>query len=263
MSDHDPSGTGIRVVTTADELAEATGGHPVAVIDVGSGFVAPAYAVGTAADGAVVFHRRSDHGVPGTAALGTTSGLATLLDDPRVRDWVTGAGNRHLSVPRGQMAVALERLPLGSRGGEWDWMWTREEPPASALEDRVTPLEPGDRDEMVEFLDVHSPRTHGQPFARPAQHWVGVRDDDGSLVALGCSEPCQSGTPTLAGIAVDLRRRGQGWGAAVTAHLTRRAVRDVGACALGMFADNDVARGLYQRLGYRTGMEWTSRWFGT
>ena len=36
----------------------------------------------------------------------------------------------------------------------------------------------------------------------------------------------------------------------------------MGACALGMFADNDVARGLYHRLGYTTGMEWTIGWFG-
>ena len=96
----------VRLLGSADELAEATGGHPVAVLDVGAGFVAPAYAVGSAADGAVVFHRRSDHGVPGTAALGTASGLGSLLDDPRVRDWVTGAGNRHLSVPRGQIDSA-------------------------------------------------------------------------------------------------------------------------------------------------------------
>ena len=57
-------------------------------------------------------------------------------------------------------------------------------------------------------------------------------------------------------------RRGEGWGAAVTAHLTRLAVAETGACALGMFADNDVARRLYHRLGFTTGMEWTSRWFG-
>jgi ribosomal protein S18 acetylase RimI-like enzyme len=255
--------SGVRVLTTGAELAEATGHHPVAVIDVGSGFVAPAYAVGSLADGAVVFHRRSDHGVPGSAALGTASSLAALLDDPAVRARVTGGGNRHLSVPRGLMPVALERLDLGSRGGEWDWMWTRSEPPVVPHEGAVEALDPTDRDEMVDFLDVHNPRTHGQPFARPEQHWVGVRDDDGVLVALGCSEPGQSGVPSLAGIAVDLRRRGEGWGAAVTAHLTRLAVQATGACALGMFADNDVARRLYHRLGYTTGMEWTSRWFGT
>jgi GNAT superfamily N-acetyltransferase len=253
----------VRVLTTAAQLAEATDDHPVAVLDVGGGFVPPAFAVGAPTDGAVVFHRRSDHGMPGSAALGTADGLAALFDDARVRDWVTGGGNLHLSVPRGLMPVALERLPLGSRGGEWDWLWTRDEPPTVPGEERVAPLHPRDRDEMVTFLDLHSPRTHGQPFARPEQHWVGVRDDDGALVAVGGSEPCQSGTPTLAGIAVDLRRRGRGWGAAVTAHLARRAVREKGACALGMFADNDVARGLYHRLGFTTGMEWTSRWFGS
>ena len=73
---------GVRVLGTADELAEATGGHPVAVLDVGAGFVAPAFAVGSPADGAVIFHRRSDHGVPGTAALGTASGLATPARRP-------------------------------------------------------------------------------------------------------------------------------------------------------------------------------------
>ena len=43
------------------------------------------------------------------------------------------------------------------------------------------------------------------------------------------SEPSAAGTPTLAGIATDTDRRGEGWGAAVTAHLTRLAVADAGA----------------------------------
>jgi len=264
MRKHDPGGAGIRVLSTAAELAAATDDHPVAVLDVGAGFVAPAYAVGAPADGAVVFRRRSDHGVPGSAALGTASGLATLLDDPDVRAWVVGGGNRHLSVPRGLEQVVAERLPLGSRGGEWDWMWTRVAPPVMAGEERIEVLYPSGRDEAEAFLTVHSPRTHGQPFARPGQRWVAVRDPrTGALVALGSSEPCAAGTPTLTGIAVAEDQRGAGWGTAVTAHLTRLAVDEVGACALGMFADNDVARRLYHRLGYTTGMEWTSRWFGT
>ena len=250
-------------MATLAGLVDVTGGHPVAVLDVGAGFVGPAYAVGTGHDVAVMFHRRSDHGVPGSAALGTASGLAALLDDPGVRDGVTGGGNRHLSVPRGLVGVVEDRLALGTRGGEWDWMWTREAPPAVPGEEHVVALDPSTRDEAEAFLTAHSPRTHGQPFAREAQRWVGVRDPrSGALVAVGGSEPSMAGTPTLAGIAVDTERRGRGWGAAVTAHLTRLAVDEVGACALGMFADNDVARRVYQRLGFRTGMEWTSRWFG-
>ena len=251
------------MLTRAAELVDATGGHPVAVLDVGAGFVAPAYAVGSPDDGAVAFHRRSDHGVPGSAAVGTASGLATLLDDPTVRAWVTGDGNRHLSVPRGLMPVVAQRLDLGSRGGEWDWLWTRAAPPVVAGEEHVEVLDQTHRAEAEAFLTEHSPRTHGQPFARPGQRWVAVRDPHtGALVAVGSSEPCAAGTPTLAGIAVAADRRGAGWGAAVTAHLTRLAVDETGACTLGMFADNDVARRLYHRLGYTTGMEWTSRWFG-
>ena len=253
----------VRRLTTLDELVEVTGGHPVAVLDVGAGFVAPAYAVGMGPAATVAFHRRSDHGVPGSAAIGTASGLATLLDDPEVRAWVTGGGNRHLSVPRGLVGVVGERLDLGTRGGEWDWMWTREVPPAVPGEEHVLALDPTSRDEVEAFLTAQSPRTHGQPFARPGQRWVGVRDPgSGALVAVGGSEPCTAGTPTLAGIAVAVERRGEGWGAAVTADLTRRAVAETGACALGMFADNDAARRVYLRLGFRTGMEWTSRWFG-
>ncbi len=252
----------MRRLSTRSELVDATDGHPVAVLDVGTGFVAPAYAVGSPTDGAVAFHRRSDHGVPGTAALGTTSGLATLLDDAEVRAWVAGEGKRHLSVPRGSIGVVAERLELGTRGGDWDWLWTRDAPPAVAGEEHVRPLDPARREDVVRFLDDHSPRTHGQPFARPDQHWVGVHGPEGVLVAVGCSEPSEGGTPTLAGIAVATDRRGEGWGAAVTAHLTRLAVEATGACALGMFADNGTARRLYHRLGFRTGMEWTSRWFG-
>jgi acetyltransferase (GNAT) family protein len=262
MSERDRSGTGIRVLTTATELVEATGAHPVVVLDVGAGFVAPAFAVGLPGDGAVVFHRRSDHGVPGSAAIGTASGLETLLDDPAVRARVTGGGNRHLSVPRGLMPVVARRLDLGHRGGEWDWMWTRTPPPLMPGEERVEVLDPSSRDEAERFLAEHSPRTHGQPFARPGQRWVAVRDKaTGALIATGSSEPSAAGTPTLAGIATATGRRGEGWGAAVTAHLTRLAVAEAGACTLGMFADNDVARRLYARLGYTTGMAWTSRWF--
>ena len=252
----------VRRLATVEEVAASAGGHPVVALDIGAGFVAPAYAAGALPEGAVAVHRRSDHGVPGTAVLGSRDGLATLLDDPDVRAWVTGGDNRHVSVPRGMVDLVVDGLDVGDRGGEWDWLWTRTAPPPVPGEDRVTDLNRRDREETEAFLEAHSPRTHGQPFARPGQRWVAIRDDDGRLVAVGGREPSQAGTPTLAGIAVDTARRGEGWGAAVTARLTREAVEQVGACALGMFADNEVARALYHRLGFTTGMEWTSRWFG-
>ncbi|MEO7422655.1 MAG: GNAT family N-acetyltransferase [Ornithinibacter sp.] len=248
-------GTRIRVLAAPEGLLEASGHHRVVTLDVGSGFRPPAYAVGPAGAATVAFHHRSDHGIPGSAVLGTASGLAVLLADARVRAWVLGGGNRHLSVPRGSVHVVEEFLDFGTRGGEWDWMWTTRLPPTVPGEAVVGELHPTCADEARAFLAEHSPRTHGQPFARPGQHWVAVRDaTSGALVATGSSEPCAAGTPTLAGVAVDAARRGEGWGAAVTAHLTRRAVTAHGACTLGMFADNDTARRLYERLGFTIGM---------
>ncbi|QIM21046.1 GNAT family N-acetyltransferase [Phycicoccus sp. HDW14] len=252
----------LRRVTTPDELLRLTDGHPVAVLDIGSGLSGPGWSVEDAGR-AVLVPRRSDHGVPGAAVLGDEAGIDALFADARVREWFLHSGSRHLSAPREHQHVVARHLDLGRRGGDWDWMWTRTAPPTAPGEERVVPLHPGDREEATAFLAAHSPTTHGQPFARPGQRWVGVRDADGALLACGGSEPSEAGTPTLAGIAVasDLRRTGLG--AAVTAVLTREAVSTTGACALGMFADNDAARSVYERLGFTTGMRWRSRWLDT
>ncbi len=250
----------VREVHDLDDLLALTGHHPVVVWDVGSGFTAPAWAVADGPGWAVAFRRRSDHGVPGAAALGDAAGLDRLFAERAVRTWFHDSGSRHLSSPRAHQHVVARHLPLGQRGGDWDWMWTTAAPPSVPGEERVSDLDETHRDELTAFLAEHSPRTHGQPFARPGQLWVGLRDEDGGLVACGASEPSEAGTPTLTGIATHADRRGRGTGTAVTAHLTRRAVADRGACALGMFADNAVARRLYERLGFATGARWRSRW---
>lgn len=252
--------SGVRRLDSYEELLEASGHHPVAVLDVGSGFTAPGWAIEGPEVRAVLFRRRSDHGVPGAAVLGHGPGIDALFADTRVLDWFLHSGSQHLSAPREHQHVVHRHLDLGERGGDWDWMWTRATPPPVPGEDRVVPLTPADREEATAFLTAQSPRTHGQPFARPGQVWVGVRDARGVLVACGGSEPSGAGTPTLAGIAVAGHLRRTGLGAAVSAHLTRRAVDEVGACALGMFADNAAARRVYERLGFVTGMEWRSRW---
>ena len=68
------------------------------------------------------------------------------------------------------------------------------------------------------------------------------------------------GVPHLASIATHPSARGRGLGALVTAALTRRLL-DEGApvVTLGMYADNDVARRMYLRLGFRCDHRWSSR----
>lgn len=250
----------VREVVDLRDLLTLTGNHPVVVWDVGSGFTAPGWTVEGGPGWAVVFRRRSDHGVPGAAALGDAAGLDRLFADITVRRWFHESGSRHLSTPRAHQHVVARRLRLGERGGDWDWMWTTATPPTVPGEDRLTVLGETSRDELTAFLAEHSPRTHGQPFARPGQRWVGLRDEAGGLLACGASEPSEAGTPTLTGIATHTAHRGRGTGTAVTAHLARRAVAERGACALGMYADNEVARRLYERLGFTTGARWRSRW---
>ena len=88
---------------------------------------------------------------------------------------------------------------------------------------------------------------------------VGVRDDTGRLVACGVREPNVAGWPMLFGITVHPDERGTGLGLAVTAHLTREAVRERGVCTLGMYSHNHVARRLYRGLGYAGDHLWSSR----
>ncbi|MGL5850223.1 MAG: GNAT family N-acetyltransferase [Phycicoccus sp.] len=252
----------VRALGSPADVVTATGSHPIAELDLGDGERPRGFAVGGGLrTGAVVVARASDHGVPGVALLGDGLSYGTLLRHRQVRSWLRRNAVRHVSAHRGRFDAVRPHLSLDPhRGGDWDWMWTRTSPPYLAVEARVRVLGPHTRDELVAFLGAASPRTHGQPFARAAQVWVGIRTAEGRLVACGGSETSEAGTPVLAGIAVDPARRGEGLGAAVTAYLTRRAVAGTGACALGMFADNAVARRLYHRLGYTTGMEWHSGW---
>lgn len=140
--------------------------------------------------------------------------------------------------------------------GRWEWM------SSTAVPDPVTTVDPREltadaHDEVQALLDAHNPGTDGQPFARSAQRWVGVRDGD-RLIAVGCCEPERSGAPVLTGITVDPAIRGRGLGRAVTTELTRDAIAKHGWCTLGMYSFNDTARRIYLALGYEIGARWSS-----
>ncbi|HYN29223.1 MAG TPA: GNAT family N-acetyltransferase [Dermatophilaceae bacterium] len=253
-----------RVRTHADLLA-ASGGSPFVRWDLTDPLVAKGYAV-SAGDGAqavgpgsVAFARRTRARGVSLVLLGSAAGVTDLVSRPEVRAWAAGLdAARAVSAPRGADAAVPGALGAGD-ATQWEWMWTTRALPDVPGQERVQVLDESHREALLAFLGAHNPRTHGQPFARPGQLWVGVRDRRGALVAIGCSEPNPAGAPHLAGITVAPGLRGHGLGAAVTAYLTSEGVGRTGVCTLGMYADNDRARALYHRLGYSTEVVWSTR----
>ncbi len=247
----------IRRLTTLKELREAGGLHPVLRWDVGRTLVNPSYAVGEPDEGAVAYVRQGQSGARGATFLGALDAIETLLDDADVRALVTEPDVTRVSAPREAYAAVAARLPVGSPT-TWEWMWTRAAPPTQPGEERLVRVGPHHKAELTAFLDEHNPRTFGQPFVRPGQLWVGIRDAAGALIAVGCSEPNTAGVLHLAGITVAPGQRGQGLGTAVSASLTREALVRGGVCTLGMYADNTVARRVYRRLGFFTAITWAT-----
>ena len=175
-------------------------------------------------------------------------------------------GSRSLSVVQAHAAVAHEVLEMGN-GGDWDWMWvdasTASLPdgpsaavPLSAIE--VVLHDVDDAEEISAFTHRHNPHVWTQIGTGRVHHWVGLRGLTGDLLALGGAEREATGVPHLAGIVTDRSLRCRGLGTAVTLALSRWALAEGGVCTLGMFSDNEPARAIYHRLGYRTARAWHS-----
>ena len=248
-------------------LADWTGGSPVIHGEATPHVPQPALGLRDGAAWAVAFVRPTHtHGHNLMLHAGDDSGevlsptAASLLEDlvasPPFAGWVDRArakGATGVSLPR-----TLEHLGglLGVEGGRWEWMWCTEPPEGDAAD--LIELAESTREELLDFLEEHNPGTDGQPFARPGQRWLGVRDEAGDLLGVGCCEEEHSGAPVLAGITVAPAARGRGIGREITGELTRGAIATHGWATLGMYSHNDIARGMYLGLGYRLGARWTS-----
>lgn len=182
--------------------------------------------------------------------------LQHVMDEELLARWEA----RSVSVPQEHAAVGHEVLPLSDQGGDWEWMWTTTAPASLPGEESLELLDDlVDAEELRAFAHEHNPRVWTRIGEGVMTRWVGLRGADGELLAVGGAETERSGVPHLAGILTATHARGQGLGEMVSAALTRWAVEDHGVSTLGMFSDNDVARRLYRRLGYRTARAWHSR----
>jgi ribosomal protein S18 acetylase RimI-like enzyme len=215
---------------------------------------APAYAL----DGALAITHPTTRAGMALTLLGTASAIDTLLASLIETRKCPVTTVDYLTMPRAALATVQARVDLG-RGGDWEWLSTSSAPGPVPGDERLIALGPDDLAEVRAFLAVENPRTDARPGERHNEHWVGVRDGSGALLACGVGEDGSGGYPELAGITVRSDHRGSGLGAAVTARLTREAVAAVGVCTLGMYADNATARRLYHRLGYATAHSFATR----
>lgn len=164
-----------------------------------------------------------------------------------------------VTVPRPYLGALERQLPVAA-GGDWEWMWTRDQPPRQRAEDALVELDDSaDAEEIEQLSQAHSPTAEGDPGTGLSEVWLGLRDRTGGLIAAGAMQRLPSGVPYLAGIVVHTDHRRKGLGAAVTAGLTRIGLADRDVCALSMYSDNPAARRTYERLGYRTAWAWASR----
>lgn len=243
----------LRQLTTHAEVLRASRGSAFIRYDIPATVEGTGYALGEA----VALPRRTHTRRLGMLLMGPAAHVGPLVG-ALLSEGVVPSDTRAVTVQRGALDAVAAHLPLAD-GNDWEWMYAARAPSVVPAESRLVVLGEADVPEIRGLLDVANPRTDARPFELPDQHWVGARDQTGRLVACGVREPNVAGWPALSGISVHPDARGTGLGLAVTAYLTREAVRERGACTLGMYSDNDVARRIYHGLGYGGDHLWSSR----
>ena len=177
--------------------------------------------------------------------------MPALVEQAPEADWTT--------LPHGTLALGIDDLVDAHVGDDWEWMQTTQPPAPHPLAERVVDLGLTHDDAVSALLAVANPRASAAVDSPHVLTWHGLFDG-GELVACGAHTESVPGVPHLASIATRPDARGRGYSEAVTSSLTRAALlggRPV--VTLGMYADNAVARRLYQRLGFGGVHRWSSR----
>ena len=195
---------------------------------------------------------------PSVFGLGDPASVDRLVDGADV------GPARWMSVPRGCRPGpdALARLDLVPFS-HWDWLSTDSAPPPAVGEERVVRLDPvADEAAIRACLRASNPNTSADPAGPDELGWWGVRTDGlltGVVGAVARGAVGDARSWHVHGLGVLPTQRRTGAGTALTAALTRAAIAGGAAwVSLGMYAQNDEARRIYRRLGFRTDAELSS-----
>jgi ribosomal protein S18 acetylase RimI-like enzyme len=229
-------------------------------------------------DRAVLLASPSQHG-PFVFVLGAGGDVERLVQDAVARRHEPGSPLARaglvdragwLNVSRGSRVPEAVLSALGlAPFSVWDWFSTEQVPPVHEREAVVRRLDPvAEADAIRACLAVGNPGTSADP-ARPGEAgWWGVdapvgHDAPGGLLGVvGATARGSGGGPTswhVHGLGVVPGARSTGLGTALTCAAVRQAfVEGVSFVSLGMYAQNDVARRLYTRLGFAVDAELAS-----
>jgi ribosomal protein S18 acetylase RimI-like enzyme len=245
----------VRPLASHAELLAASGGDPFVRWQVRSDVPLQAWDVG----GAVAFVRTRSSGRRQLTVLGPPQSAAVAVIALVGAQAASTAPAHSVTVPFGTLPLLQDDLRIGP-GDDWDWMWADASTIGQGhVDERVEVLPDYAGDDVAGLLAVASPRHSSDPGDPDVLAWYGIRDG-GELVACAAHTGSVPGVPHLASIATHPRVRGQGLGTALTATVTARLLA-AGApvVTLGMYADNDVARRMYARIGYVCSHRWSSR----
>jgi ribosomal protein S18 acetylase RimI-like enzyme len=241
----------VRPLASASEVLDAAGGDTYVRSSISPGREVSGWAA-DGGDGRAVAWLLADSTSGWLTAIGGPAAAGRLVEAAADAAIAGGPPLRALSVPRGTLPL----LPRGLRPPryeDWDWFWTNGMATAPLPgEAFVHWLTPQADEEIAALLDSDSPRHSARPGEHFVRRWCGIRDETGALIACAAHVEYVVGVPHLASIVTRNDRRRMGLGSAVTAWLTRRLLDEgLPLVTLGMYADNDVARRVYGRLGYR------------
>jgi GNAT superfamily N-acetyltransferase len=145
------------------------------------------------------------------------------------------------------LADAVEPLTMV---GRFAWMEVTAQVPATGAGGPYW-LAEAELDEATDLIDQAFPDSFARPRGNGVHRWAGIRDDDGTLVAIAADAWSVPEVGFLAGVATRAGARGRGLASSVCSFVTNQLL-DGSAGRVALLADywNEAAVATYRRLGF-------------